>query len=187
MPGLLDTAKDYCLRHMEGMNHSVLADIHGGIGSLYSMTNDFQGTYEHFKSEWEHRQAAFASNQLQRPNILEVFGLGRYGNGLMALGRHEEAEQYYRRCFETWEGLPGDRLLWKANFAFCLWLLGKLDEGHGLLAPALQDRWDTSSMRFVHSLYAEQSLTLHIGQEKPYLRWETLKYPRLKSYWQPER
>ena len=56
-----------------------------------------------------------------------------------------EAEQWYRHCFETEEGQPGDRLLWKANFTYCLWLQGKLDEGLELLVPSFQDRWDTST------------------------------------------
>ena len=56
------------------MNHALLADIYGGLGSLNSETNNFQGTYDCFMNEWEHLQAAFSNGQLQRPNILEVFG-----------------------------------------------------------------------------------------------------------------
>ena len=130
------------------MNHALLADIYGGLGSLNSETNNFQGTYDCFMNEWEHLQAAFSNGQLQRPNILEVFGLGRLANGLMALQRYPEAEDYYGRCFKTWEGLPGDRLLWKANFTLCLRMQGKLDEAERLIVPAIKDRKDLSSTRF---------------------------------------
>lgn len=71
-----------------------------------------------------------------------------------AAGGFRDAEQYYRRCFQAWEGLPGNRLLWKANVGFCLWQLGKLEEGNKFLATALKDRWDTSSMRPGKALFA---------------------------------
>lgn len=149
---VLELAKEYYFRHTTTSaekDHVLLADIYGGLGSMDSETNNFQGTYNNFQSQWAELEAAFETGQIQRPSIMEVFGLGRVANGLMALNRFEQAEEYYRRCFHAWEGLPGDRLIWTSNMAKCLCLQHKLEEAETLLLPLLENRSDMSSFRFV--------------------------------------
>lgn len=74
MPGLLKTAKEYCLRHTQEFDHALLEDIYDGIGSLHSMTNHFQGTYENFrKTNGNSCRRLSVCNRVQRPTVLEVF------------------------------------------------------------------------------------------------------------------
>jgi tetratricopeptide (TPR) repeat protein len=125
----------------------LLADIYGGLGSLCTNSNQFQGAFDNFNKQLEYVQLAISHGELERPTIWEVFGLGRLGNGLNGLHRYKEAEEHYRKCLDIWKELPGDRRIFVSNLATCLWLQGELDEGERLLRDIIKDRNDTSSLR----------------------------------------
>ncbi|VUC30705.1 unnamed protein product [Clonostachys rosea] len=145
---LLVPAKEYCIKHLsKGGGYRILADIYGGLGSLATESNQFQRAYDDFNEEWECVKLAFDANELSRPSIWEVFGLGRVGNGLQGLHRYAEAEEYYRMALKAWEGLPGDRKVWVSNMCTCLWLQGKLDEGEKTIKAVIKDENDATNFR----------------------------------------
>lgn len=148
MAGLLKPAEIYCLRHLEkGGGYRILADIYGGLGSLDTESNQFQKAYDDFSMQWKYLQQAFEAGELIKPSIWEVFGLGRLGNGLFGLHRYEEAESYYRRCLETWKGLPGDQKIFTTHLASCLWLQDRLEEGEQVVRSIIKDWNDTTNFR----------------------------------------
>ncbi|RDW76977.1 hypothetical protein BP6252_05030 [Coleophoma cylindrospora] len=148
---LLGRAEEYCLKHIsKGKGGLVaLADIYGGLGSLDTETNNFEGALKNFQNQWSYIQEAFKEGELQRPNSWEGLSLGRIGNGLQGMNRFEEAEDYYRRCLKAWEGLEGDRKLFTAMLATCLWLQGKLHEAEETVMPLITDRNDRTDFSFV--------------------------------------
>ena len=66
---LLTPAKDYCTAHQDKGGARLLADIHGGLGSVDSETNQFQGMLDNFRTQWQYIQRAFAVGELQHPSI----------------------------------------------------------------------------------------------------------------------
>ena len=149
---LLTVAEKYCKTHRDSGGDVILADIYGGLGSLCTENNQFQGAYDNFKLQWDCLTKAFESGALQRPSIWEVFGLGRLGNGLHGLHKYTEAEEYYRKCLAAWENVPGDRRIFTSHLATCLWLQGRLDEAETVVLSVLKDRKDLTNFR-----YAERS------------------------------
>lgn len=109
MEFLLLPAKDYCMQHRsKGGGETVLSDIYGALGSLYSETNRLQETYDCFKAELDGARLAVTYGELESPSMCEVFGLGRMANGLQGLGQFAEAEVYYRQCLDMFNKLSGD-------------------------------------------------------------------------------
>lgn len=76
------------------MNHALLADIYGGLGSLNSETNNFQGTYDCFMNEWEHLQAALPPYLSESPRAyLSRPGIALYAQGVVEV---EQAKRLLR-------------------------------------------------------------------------------------------
>lgn len=147
---LLIPAEKYCLRRLHHAGgYRILADIYGGLGSLCTESSRFKEAFEYFSIEWDYIQKAFVHNELQRPSIWEVFGLGRVGNGLHGLHRYVEAQQYYEKALETWGELPGDKRIWVSHLATCLSLQGKPYEAEKVIRPFIKDENDTTNFRFV--------------------------------------
>lgn len=148
MAELLGSAEIYCLSRLDfGGGYRILADIYGGLGSLDTESNQFQKAYDDFSKQWKYLQLAFDAGELKRPSIWEVFGLGRLANGLHGLHRYEEAETYYRKCLETWKGIPGDQKIFTTHLATCLWLQGRPDEGEQVVRAIIKDFNDTTNFR----------------------------------------
>jgi len=152
--GLLDPAEKYCLSRLEkGGGYRILADIYGGLGSLDTESNQFEKAYEDFSKQWKYLQLAFDVGELKRPNIWEVFGLGRLANGLHGLHRYHEAEEYYQKCLSTWKDLPGDQKIFTTHLATCLWLQGRADEGEKVVRSIIKDWNDTTNFRTARAMY----------------------------------
>ncbi|KAF9252092.1 hypothetical protein DTO013E5_886 [Penicillium roqueforti] len=152
---LLNPAKDYCIQHLaSGRGYRLLADIYGCFGSLCTESNQFQGAYDNFATEWKYLEKAFEAGELERPSIWEVFGLGRLGNGHHGLHQYAEAEAYYRKALAAWENLPGDKKLWHSHLATCLWLQGRPDEGEVVVRGVIKDENDTTNFRTAMAMYA---------------------------------
>lgn len=90
----------------------ILVDVYWTKGSVFTDTNKFSACYESFQAEYKWLQQAINKKLVQLPNIREVFALGGLGNGLQSLNRYEEAEYHYRKAFEAWENIPGDRKIY---------------------------------------------------------------------------
>ncbi|KAL4936544.1 hypothetical protein BDV06DRAFT_91444 [Aspergillus oleicola] len=152
---LLRPAETYCLRHRDkGGGYRLLADIYGGLGSLCTESNQFQGAYENFVEEWDYLELAFKTGELEKPSIWEIFALGRLGNGHHGLHRYAEAETFYRKALDAWGDLSGDRKLWTSHLATCLWLQGRPDEGETVVRAVIKDENDTTNFRTAMAMYA---------------------------------
>lgn len=149
MSDLLKPAEKYCLQHCERGGAKLLATIYGGLGSVDTETNRFQGAYEYFDKEWDQIKKAIASGEMKRPDILEIFGLGRLGNGYHGLQEYSKAEDYYRKCLKEWDSqkIPGDQKIFQTHLATCLWLQGRLQEAEDVVKPIIQDWEDRSNFR----------------------------------------
>jgi hypothetical protein len=90
----------------------IMVDMYRAKGSVETETNRFQACYDSFVAEYEHWERAVAKNLAQMPDIRAVFACGGMGNGLHALNRYEEAEKWYLKTLELWDGLPGDRKIY---------------------------------------------------------------------------
>lgn len=160
MFNLLKPAKNYCLSRLDkGGGYRILADIHGGLGSLCTESNQFGKAYDDFSKQWKYLQLAFDTGELQRPSIWEVFGLGRLANGLHGLHQYQEAESYYRRCLDAWKGLPGDQKIFTTHLATCLWLQGRPDEGEQVVTTVIKDWNDTTNFRLGMPVLALRAIT----------------------------
>ncbi|KAK9769980.1 putative NB-ARC domain-containing protein [Seiridium cardinale] len=152
---LLQPAEKYSLRHLHrGGGYRILADVYGGLGSLDTESNQFQGAYDNFKNHYQYVQLALDHDELQRPSIWEVFALGRLGNGNHGLHRYVEAESYYRQCLTAWEKLPGDRKIFTTHLATCLWLQDRLEEAETVVRSIIKDQNDTSNFRTAMAMYS---------------------------------
>jgi tetratricopeptide (TPR) repeat protein len=127
--------------------YRILADVYGGLGSLYTESNQFQAVHDCFFKQWKYLQSAFEHGELEKPSIWEVFGLGRLGNAMQGLHKYEEAEAYYRQCLKAWEPLPGDRKIFTTHLGTCLWLQGRLGEAEQVLLSIIKDRNDQTNFR----------------------------------------
>ncbi|KAI1362814.1 hypothetical protein F5Y08DRAFT_354917 [Xylaria arbuscula] len=115
---LLRPAERYCLQHLtQPGGNRILADIYGGLGSLDTESNQFQGAFNNFQNHHKYVQLALEAGELERPSIWEVFALGRLGNGYHGLHLYSDAESYYRKCLAAWEELPGDRKIFTTHLA----------------------------------------------------------------------
>lgn len=90
----------------------ILVDVFWTKGSVFTDTNQFAACYESFQAEYSWLQKAISKNLVKLPNIREVFALGGLGNGLQSLNEYEKAEDCYRRAFQAWENVPGDRKIY---------------------------------------------------------------------------
>lgn len=90
----------------------ILVDMYRAKGSVETETNQFQACYDSFVAEYKHWQRAVARDLVQLPDIRTVFACGGMANGLHALNRYREAEEWYGKTFEAWKGLPGDKKIY---------------------------------------------------------------------------
>ena len=90
----------------------ILVDVYWTKGSVFTDTNQFQACYESFQAEFAWLQKAVEKGLVQLPNIRQVFAWGGLGNGLQSLNQYEKAEECYRKAFEAWENVPGDRRIY---------------------------------------------------------------------------
>jgi hypothetical protein len=90
----------------------IMVDMYRAKGSVETETNQFQACYDSFVREFEYWERAVSKNLVQLPDIRAVFACGGIANGCHALNRYEEAERWYRKTFEVWDGLPGDRKIY---------------------------------------------------------------------------
>lgn len=107
---MLQVAEDYCMCHDNC--ELILVDVFWTKGSVFTDTNQFAACYESFQAEYSWLQKAISKNLVKLPNIREVFALGGLGNGLQSLNEYEKAEDCYRRAFQAWENVPGDRKIY---------------------------------------------------------------------------
>ncbi|KAH8203220.1 hypothetical protein TruAng_002625 [Truncatella angustata] len=128
---LLHAAEHYCLRHENC--EVVLADIYGAKASVATETNRQDAALQNFQLQYEFLNQAIKKNVIQLPNIRFCFALGGMGNGTQGMGQYKDAEQWYRKCYNAYEGLDGDRKIYGGNLAFCLIWQGKLDEAQEVL------------------------------------------------------
>jgi tetratricopeptide (TPR) repeat protein len=86
---------------------------------------------------------------MRRPDILEIFGLGRLGNGYHGLQEYGNAEEYYRKCLNEWDSqkIAGDQKIFRTHLATCLWLQGRLQEAEEVVKPIIHDWEDRSNFR----------------------------------------
>ena len=145
----------------------ILVDVYWTKGSVFTDTNRFSACLESFEAEFSWLQKAIKKNLVQQPNIREVFAWGGLGNGYQSINEYGRAEECYRKAFQVWENLPGDRKIYvsdllklriwhrikqkhkTANLCTCLWHLGKLDEAERLLLAVITNRSDATSFRYV--------------------------------------
>ena len=114
---LLQVAEDYCMSHENC--ELILVDVYWTKGSVFTDTNRFRACLESFEAEFSWLQKAIHKNLVQLPNIREVFAWGGLGNGYQSINEYETAEKYYRKAFQVWENVPGDRKIYVSD-------LGKL-------------------------------------------------------------
>ena len=107
---LLKVAEDYCNSHQDC--EDVMIEIYYAKGSLYTETNQFQACYDSFVTESHWVRKAIQKGLVKSPDIREVFAWGGLGNGLQSLNKYEDAEKCYRKAFQVWENVPGDRKIY---------------------------------------------------------------------------
>jgi tetratricopeptide (TPR) repeat protein len=146
---LLKPAEKYCLQHSEQGGAKLLAKIYGGLGSVDTETNRFRGAFEYFDKEWDQIKKAKDSGEMKQPDILEIFGRGRLGNGYHGLKEYPKAQKWYHECLEEWDSqkIAGDQKIFRTHLATCLWLQGRLQEAEEKVKPLIQDWDDRSNFR----------------------------------------
>ncbi|EAQ85334.1 hypothetical protein CHGG_09348 [Chaetomium globosum CBS 148.51] len=137
---LLQASEHYCLAH-DGCE-LILADIYGARASVATETNEQSSALENFKLQYEFVDKAVKRGMVDLPDIRYCFGLGGMGNGNQGTEQYEEAEQWYRKCFDAFEGLDADKRMYGGNFAFCLIWQGKLDEAQAVIDPIMNSAPD---------------------------------------------
>ncbi|KAK0730143.1 hypothetical protein B0H67DRAFT_560920 [Lasiosphaeris hirsuta] len=158
---LLRTAEQYCLGH-DGCE-LILADIYGARASVATETNQPSSALGNFKLQYESIDRAVKRGMVELPDIRFCFGLGGMGNGTHGMGQYEEAELWYRRCFEAFEGLNADKRMYGGNLAFCLIWQGKLDEAQRVLDPIINSVPDTG-FRTGYIMYPLGNLQIARGE-----------------------
>lgn len=148
---LLDVAEDVALRATDRPRmYPILGEICRARASIQTDTNQPQEAYTNFKQELDYVEAAFDAGVMSRPHMQEVFTLGGVANALQGLHRYSEAEDYYRKAIQAFEGMPGilsKMSILEHNFAICLWIQGKPEEALQILDRIIVDRNDTSTQR----------------------------------------
>ncbi|KID60293.1 tetratricopeptide repeat domain-containing protein, partial [Metarhizium brunneum ARSEF 3297] len=135
----------------------ILAEICRARASLQTETNQPQQAYESFTRELDFVYEAIEAGVMKRPHMQEVFSLGGVANALQGLHRYTEAEAYYRKALEAFEGMPGilsKMSILEHNFAICLWIQGRHEEAFELLNRIITDRNDTTTYRTAHAMFA---------------------------------
>lgn len=107
---LLCAAQHYCLRN-NGCE-LILADIYGARASVATETNQPNSALENFRLQYKALGRAVELGMITLPDIRFCFGLGGMANGTHAMGFYEEAEQWYRKCFEAFKGLDADKRMY---------------------------------------------------------------------------
>lgn len=67
---------------------------------------------ENFELQYTYINKAIKGGLLRQPDIRICFALGGLGNGHQGMNHYEEAVQWYRRCYEAWDGVEGDQRLY---------------------------------------------------------------------------
>ncbi|KAM3461571.1 hypothetical protein MY5147_009920 [Beauveria neobassiana] len=122
--------------------------------------------YESFTRELGFVYEAIEAGVMKRPHMQEVFSLGGVANALQGLHRYSEAEAYYRKALEAFEGMPGilsQMSILEHNFAICLWIQGRHDEAFELLNRIITDRNDTTTYRTAHAMFALGNVETSLG------------------------
>ncbi|KAK4443298.1 protein SERAC1 [Podospora aff. communis PSN243] len=158
---LLRAAERCCLHH--GGCELILADIYGARASVATETNEPSLALENFKLQYDAMSEAVKQGVVRLPDIRFCFALGGMGNGTQGMGLYEKAEQWYRKCFEAFEGLEADRRMYGGNLAFCLISQGKLDEAQSFLGPIVNSAPDRG-FRTGYILYPLGNLQIAKGQ-----------------------
>lgn len=107
---LLRAAEHYCLSH-DGCE-LILADIYGARASVATETNQPSSARDNFTLQYESVDRAVKHGMVDLPDIRYCFGVGGMGNGAHGMGQYEDAERWYRKCFEAFEGLDADKRIY---------------------------------------------------------------------------
>ncbi|KAM3425972.1 hypothetical protein NHJ13734_009762, partial [Beauveria thailandica] len=144
----------------------ILGEICRARASLQTETNQPRQAYESFTRELGFVYEAIEAGVMKRPHMQEVFSLGGVANALQGLHRYTEAEAYYRKALEAFEGMPGilsQMSILEHNFAICLWIQGRHDEAFELLNRIITDRNDTTTYRTAHAMFALGNVETSLG------------------------
>jgi len=113
---LLCAAEHCCLR-LDGCE-LILADIYGARASVATETNQPKVALKNFKFQYDAIDRAVKRGMVTLPDIRFCFGLGGMGNGAHGMGLYKEAEQWYCKCFEAFEGLDADKRMYVSGICF---------------------------------------------------------------------
>ncbi|KXX77252.1 Protein SERAC1 [Madurella mycetomatis] len=158
---LLRAAEHYCLGH-DGCE-LILADIYGARASVATETNQPSLALENFTLQYEFIDRAVKRGMVELPDIRYCFGVGGMGNGTHSMGQYEDAERWYRKCFDAFEGLNADKRIYGGNLAFCLIWQGKLDKTQEVIDPIINSVPDTG-FRTGYIMYPLGNLQIARGE-----------------------
>ena len=78
---------------------------------------------ENFKLQHKFVEKAVECGMVILPDIRFCFGVGGMGNGTHGMALYEEAEHWYRKCFEAFEGLEADQRIYVSTREYPAWSL----------------------------------------------------------------